>query len=63
MITVVHADDILAVGSNSKGDQLCEDLNMLAPINNLGKLRWYAGCLFVRILDADTLTISQLRVR
>ena len=42
IVTVVHADDIVAVGAKSGCDQFCEDLNRLVPINNLGELRWYA---------------------
>ena len=59
IVTVVHVDDILAVGLNARCDQFCEYLNRLVPINNLGELRWYAGCRFSRDWDAGTLTISQ----
>ena len=57
--TAVHVDDIFAVGVKSRCDQFCEDLNRLIPVNNLGELRWYAGCRFSRDWDAGTLTISQ----
>ena len=56
---MVHVDDIFAVGLKARCDQFCEDLNRLVPINNLGRLRWYAGCRFSRDWDAGTLTISQ----
>ena len=59
IVTVVRVDDIFAVGSKSRCDQFCEDLNRLVPINNLGELRWYSGCRFIRNWDAGTLTISQ----
>ena len=59
IITVVHVDDIFAVGRKSRCDQFCDDLNHLVPINNLGESKWYAGCRFVRDLEADTLTVSQ----
>ena len=59
IVTVVHVDDIFAVGLKARCDQFCEDLNRLVPINNLGELRWYAGCRFSRDWDAGTLTISQ----
>ena len=59
IVTVVHVDDIFAVGLKARCDQFCEDLNRLVPINNLGRLRWYAGCRFSRDWDAGTLTISQ----
>ena len=36
IVTVVHADDIISVGVKSRGDRFCEDLNRLAPINDLG---------------------------
>ena len=59
LVTVVHVDDIFAVGLKARCNQFCEDLNRLVPINNLGRLRWYAGCRFSRDWDAGTLTISQ----
>ena len=59
LVTVVHVDDIFAVGRKARCDQFCEDLNRLFPINNLGELRWYAGCRYSRDRDAGTLTISQ----
>ena len=59
MVTVVHVDDILAVGLTARCDKFCEDLNRLVPISNLGELRWYAGCRFSRDRDAGALTISQ----
>ena len=58
-VTVVHVDDIFAVGWKARCDQLCEDLNRLVSINNFGELRWYAGCRYSRDWDAGTLTISQ----
>ena len=58
IVTVVHADDIIAVGLKARCDQFCEDLNRLVPINNLGDLRWYAGCRFSRNWATGTLTIS-----
>ena len=39
MVTVVHVDDIFAVGRKTRCDQFCEDLNRLVPINNLGELK------------------------
>ena len=59
IVTVVHVDDIFAVGAKSRCDQFCEDLNRLVPVNNLGELRWYAGCRFSRDWNAGTLAISQ----
>ena len=46
IVKVVHVDDVFAVGLKARCHQLCEDLNSLVPINNLGKLGWYAGLLF-----------------
>ena len=46
IVTVVHVDDIFAVKLEARCDQFCEDLNRLVPINNLGELRWCAGCRF-----------------
>ena len=59
IIAVVHVDDIFAVGRKERCDQFCEDLNRLVPINNLGELRWYAGCHYSRDKVAGLLTISQ----
>ena len=57
-VTVVHMDDIFAVGRKDRCD-LYEDLNRVVRINNLDELRWCAGCRFLRDWDASTLTISQ----
>ena len=49
IVTVVHVDGIFAVvGLMARGDQFCENINRLVPINNLGELRWYAGRRFSR---------------
>ena len=59
MVAVVHVDDIFAVGRKAWCDQICEDLNSRVPINNLGQLRWNAGCRYSRDWDAGTLTTSR----
>ena len=59
IVTVVRVDDIFAAGVKSRCDQLCEYPNRLVPVNNLGELRWYAGCRLSRDWDAGTWTISQ----
>ena len=59
IVVVVHADGIFGVELMSRCDQFCEDLNQFVPINNLGKLRWNAGCRLSRDWDAGTMTISQ----
>ena len=59
IVTVVHVDDTFAVGRKVRYDQFCEDLNRLVPINNLGELRWYAGCRYSRDRDAGTLISQQ----
>lgn len=56
---VVHVDDIFAVGKQNRCDQMCEDLNQMMPIKNLGELRCYAGCQFLRDREHGLLTISQ----
>ena len=58
IVRLAHADDIYAVVSTCRCDQFCED-HRLVPISNLGELRRYAVCRFVRDLDAGTLAISQ----
>ena len=50
-IAVAHVDDIFAVGHKSRRARVCEDLNKLVPINNLGELRWYAGYHFPGIRE------------
>ena len=40
-------------------DQLCNELNMLVPIKNLGDLTWYGGCHYSRDKDSGLLAISQ----
>ena len=59
VIAVVHVDDIFAVGRKERCDRFCEELNQLVPINNLGELRWYAGCHYSRDKVTGLLTISQ----
>ena len=59
VIAVVPVDDIFAVRQKERCGQFCEDLNHLVPINNLGELRWYAGCHYSRDKVAGLLTISQ----
>ena len=59
IVTVVHVDDIFAVGRKARYDQFCEDFNRLVPINNLSELRCYVDCWYSRDWDADTLTILQ----
>lgn len=38
---------------------VCKDLNRLLPMNNLGELRWYAGCHYSRVGANGLLKISQ----
>ena len=59
IIAMVHVDDIFAVGRKERCDRFCEHLNHLVPINNLGELRWYAGCHYSRDKVAGLLTTSQ----
>ena len=57
---MVHVDDMFAVGRKERCDRFCEDLNHLVPINNLGELRWYAGCHYSWDKVAGLLTISHM---
>ena len=59
IMAVVHVDDIFAAGRKSRCDQMCDELNMLVPINNLGDLTWYGGCHYSRDKERSLLTISQ----
>ena len=56
---VVHVDDIFAVGQKERCDRLCVDLYRTIPVKNLGELRWYGGCRYLRDRKMGTLTISQ----
>ena len=40
IITMVHVDDILAVGQKERCDRLCVDLNRTISVKNLGELKW-----------------------
>lgn len=59
IVAVVHVDDVFAVGRKDRRGRLCEDLNRLNPINNLGELRWYGGYRYPPDKVAGSLTISQ----
>ena len=52
-------DSIFTLGWKNRCDQVCDDLNRLVPINNLGDLRWYAGYRYSRGWEAGRLTVSQ----
>ena len=56
---VVHVDNIFAVGQKERCDRLCVDLNRTIPVKNLGELKWYGGCRYLRDRKRGTLTISQ----
>ena len=56
---VVHVDDIFAVGQKERCDRLCVELNRTFPVKNLGELKWYGGCHYLRDRKRGTLTISQ----
>ena len=58
VIAEVH-DDIFTVGRTERCYRVCEYLNHLVSINNLGKLRWFAGCHYSRDKVTGILTISQ----
>ena len=44
IMAVVYVDDVFAPGRKSRCDEICDELNTLVPINNLGDLTWYGGC-------------------
>ena len=47
---VVHVDDNFAVGQKERCNQLCDDLNCLIPVKNLGELKWYGGCHYLSLI-------------
>lgn len=59
MLVVVHVDDIYSIGRKSRGDQFGRDLNKYVPIDNLGELRWFAGCRFEQDKRSGTIKMSQ----
>ena len=59
LTAVVYVDAIFAVGRKERCDRMCMDLNEIIPVKNLGELKWYGGCFYLRDRDRGTLTISQ----
>lgn len=51
---LVHVDNIVAVGRRSRRDRLCENLNHLLDVDNLGELSWYTICRFPSDNDSWT---------
>lgn len=56
---VVHVDDLFAVGQRERCNELCDDLNNLISVKNIGGLQWYGGCHCLHVCTGDTLKISQ----
>ena len=54
MVTVVHVDDVFALGVKSRYSQFCEELIGFVQVHNQGELRWYAGCRFSRGWEVGT---------
>ena len=48
LTAVVHVEDIFAVRQKERCDRLCVDLNRTIPVKNLGDLKWYGGCRYLR---------------
>ena len=59
IIAVVHVDDIFAVGLKSRCDVFRDELNRTVSVKNLGELRWYGGCHYLREREMGTVTIPQ----
>ena len=55
-IAVVYVDDILAVGLKITCDVFRDKLNRMAPVKNLGELRWNGDCPYIREWEMGTLT-------
>ena len=55
----MHVDDIFAVGQKERCYRLGVDLNRTIPVMNLGKLKWYGGCRYLRDRKRGVLAISQ----
>ena len=59
MVAGLHFYNTPAAGRKARCNQFCEDLYRQVPINNLGELRWYAGCRYSKDWDFATSTILQ----
>ena len=58
IITVVHVDDIFAVGLKSRCDVFRDELNCMVHAKNMDELRWYGRCHYTQEREMGTLTIS-----
>ena len=55
----LHVDDVFAVGHKERCDRICVGLNQTIPVKNLGDLKWYGRCPYLRDRKRGTLTIPQ----
>ena len=58
-IVAIHVDDILYAGTKSLAKVVVEALGDSLPTKNLGEVKFFLGCAFIRDREAGTIEISQ----
>ena len=58
-MVAIHVDDILYAETNSLAEVVVEALDDSLPTKNLGKVKFFLGCEFIRDREAGTIEISQ----
>ena len=58
-MVAIHVDDILYAGAKSLAKVVVEALGDSLPTKNLGEVKFFLGCAFIRDREAGTIEISQ----
>ena len=58
-MVAIHVDDILYAGTKSLAEVVVETLGDSLPTKNLGEVKFFLGCAFIRDREAGTIEISQ----
>ena len=58
-MVAIHVDDILYAGTKSFAKVVVEALGDSLPTKNLGEVKFFLGCAFIRGREACTIEISQ----
>ena len=58
-MVAIHVDDILYAGTKSLAKVVVEALDDSLPTKNLGEVKFFLGCQFIRDREAGTIEISQ----
>ena len=62
-MVAIHVDDILYAGNKSLAKMVVEALGDSLPTNNLGEVKFFLGCEFIRDREAGTIEISPRELR